>query len=125
MRALGGANAPELGEASVELLAELDATRNRIAKIEQEAAERRAEIEALAATRERALRAERDAAKAAEAEMQSKSNEATKAAQEERDRAIEAVGRAERAETAIRQAKTMPGIRGRLVRWLAGDLLPD
>jgi hypothetical protein len=123
MRALGGANEPGLGEASVELLAELDAARNRIAEVEREAAERHAKIEALAATRERAFQAERDAAKAAEAEMRSEAQETARSARDERNRATEAVRRAERAEAAIRQAKAIPGIKGRLVRWLAGSVL--
>jgi hypothetical protein len=39
--------------------------------------------------------------------------------------AVEAAGRAEKAETAIRQAKSLPGLKRRLVRWRAGDMLPD
>ncbi len=36
-----------------------------------------------------------------------------------------ALQRAEKAEAAMRLAKSLPGVRGRLVRWLAGDVLPD
>ncbi|HQT89939.1 MAG TPA: hypothetical protein PK677_15595 [Acidiphilium sp.] len=44
---------------------------------------------------------------------------------EAQKRTLETLQRAEKAETAIRQAKTLPGMKGRLVRWLAGDVLPD
>jgi DNA repair exonuclease SbcCD ATPase subunit len=132
MRALGGSNEPESGEASGKLLAELGAARNRIAEIEREAEKWRGEIEARAETRERTLQAERDAAKAAETEGRARidaatveAQEAAKATQEAERRATEALRRAEKAETAIRQAKTLPGLKGRLVRWLAGDVLPD
>jgi hypothetical protein len=118
MRALGGSNEPEPGEASAELLAELETSRNRLVTVEREAEKQRAEIETQAKTRERILQAERDAARAAEAERQSEAQDATRTAQEAKERA-------EKAEAAIRQAKALPGIKGRLVRWLAGDVLPD
>ena len=44
---------------------------------------------------------------------------------EAQKRTLETLQRAEKAETAIRQAKAIPDIKGRLVRWLAGDVLPD
>jgi chromosome segregation ATPase len=118
LRRAGSANEPELGEASTELLAELETTRHRLTAVEREAEKQRAEIETQAKARERILQAERDAARAAEAESKSEAHGATRAAQE-------ATERAEKAETAIRQAKALPGIKGRLVRWLAGDVLPD
>ena len=99
------------------LAAQLDATRAEI-----EAEKRRRLV----------LEAERDAAKAAEAAEREKvkatvmeAQAAARTAQEAQEQATEALGRAEKAETAIRQAKTMPGIKGRLVRWLTGDVLPD
>ncbi len=122
-RLVGGANEPELHEPVAALLNELEAARSRIMEIEHKAEERLSEIEALAETRERALQAERDAAKAVGAKSQSEAQEAARAAQEERERATEAAGRAERAEAVIFKAKTMPGIKGRLVRWLAGEIL--
>ncbi|MGC9271555.1 hypothetical protein [Acidiphilium sp.] len=132
MRAAGGANEPEPREGAPALLAELDAARNRIAEVERDAAMRQAEIEVLAEAREWALQSELDAARAAEAEGRAKidvatveAKDAAKDAREAQERATEALQRAEKAETAIRQAKTMPGIKGRLVRWLAGDVLPD
>jgi len=126
LRRAGGAN--DSDDASVEL----EIARDRIAEVERDASMRRAEIEALAEARERALQAELDAARAVEAEGRAKidvatveAKEAARAAQEAQERTIEALRRAEQAETTIRQAKTMPGIKGRLVRWLAGDVLPD
>ena len=98
-----------------ELTAQLDATR---AEIEAEKRQRQA------------LKAERDAARAAEAAereeaqaMVTEAQVAARTAQEAQERAMEALGRAEKAETAIRQARSLPGVRGRLVRWLAGDVL--
>lgn len=99
------------------LTAQLDATR---AEIEAEKRQRLA------------LEAERDAARAAETAERKKAQTtateaqaATRSAQEAQERAVEALGRAEQAETAIRKARNLPGIKGRLVRWLAGDVLPD
>ena len=130
MRLVGGANEPELGEGAPALLAELDAARNLIAAVERDAEKRRSEIEEQAEARERALQVERDAAKAAEAAGRTKiqaaileAQEAAKTAQEAQGRATEATERAEKAEATIRQAKTLPGLKGRLVRWLAGGVL--
>jgi len=79
-----------------------------------------------------ALEAERDAAMAAEAAERKKAQmtaaearAATRSAQEAQKQATEALERAEQAETVIRKARNLPGIKGRLVRWLAGDVLPD
>lgn len=130
-RVVGGANEPEQHEPFATLLIELEAVRSRIAEMEGMSEQRQVEVEALK-SREMALQAERDAARAAEAEGQAKINavtveakEAATAAQEAQERATKAIQRAEKAETAIRQAKTLPGLKGRLVRWLAGDVLPD
>lgn len=130
MRLVGGANEPEPGDETLALLAELEAARSRIAAVEREAERHRSEIEEQAEARERVFQAERDAARAAEVAEREKvaaialeAQEATRAAQEAQKRTIEALQRAEKAETAIRQAKTLPGIKGRLVRWLAGDVL--
>lgn len=121
MRAAGGANEPELDGASAELLAELEAARSRIAVVELDAEKRRAEIEAIE-RHMKALQTERDAAMRGQVTEREKAQLAVTEAQK---RTLETLQRAERAETAIRQAKTMPGIKGRLVRWLAGDVLPD
>jgi hypothetical protein len=132
LRRAGGANEPERGEASLEPMAELEAARNQIIEIERQAEKHRIEIEAQAAVRERALQAERDAARAAEMTERKKAlataaeAEATKIiAQAAQEQAIKALGRAEKAETAIHQARNLPGVRGRLVRWLAGDVLVE
>ncbi|HQT90347.1 MAG TPA: hypothetical protein PK677_17745 [Acidiphilium sp.] len=135
MRVLSGVNEPETDASPVELLVELDAARNRIAEVEREAEKRRVEIEErdelLRAAHDRAvhLQAERDAARAAEVEGRAKidavtveAKEAATAAQEAQGRATEALQRAVKAETAFRQAKTMPGIKGWLVRWLVAGL---
>jgi hypothetical protein len=81
-----------------EMAAELAAAQTKIKQIEAEAVRQRAILEA-----------EREAARMSEAKAQ--------------ERATEALVRAEKAETAIRQAKNLPGLKGRLVRWLAGDVL--
>lgn len=118
MRLVGGANEPELGDGEPALIAELDEARKRIAEIERQAEARRV-ITAQAAERHRQmLEAERDAARAAEAAERQK----VQAIAMEAMQAQERVGRVE---TVIQQVKTLPGIKGRLVRWLAGDILPD
>jgi len=83
-----------------EMAADLAEARAKIAQIEAETVQQRTIWEA-----------EREAAIDSQAKAQK--------------RAEEALQRAERAETAIRQAKALPGIKGRLVRWLTGDVLPD
>jgi len=83
-----------------EIAAELAEARAKIEQIEAEAAQQRAIWEA-----------EREVARESQAKAQ--------------ERMGEALQRAEKAEAAIQQAKTLPGIKGRLVRWLAGDVLPD
>ena len=111
LRQIGGANEPGQGEA----VAELEAARARVVAAEQEAAQRLAESEA--------LQAERDTAKAAEVAEREKAQAAATAAQEANGQAKEALGRAKKAEAAIRKVKNLPGLKGRLVRWLAGDML--
>jgi hypothetical protein len=81
-----------------EIAAELAAAQIKIEQIEAEAVRQKAILEA-----------EREAARMSEAKAQ--------------EQAKEALGRAEKAETAIRQARSLPGVRGRLVRWLARDAL--
>jgi hypothetical protein len=81
-----------------EMAAELAAARTKIEQIEAEVAQQRIILEA-----------EREAARASEAKAQ--------------ERAAEALRRAETAETAIYRTKALPGLKGRLVRWLAGDVL--
>jgi chromosome segregation ATPase len=83
-----------------ETVAELAAARATIERIEADAAASQAEANATIARIE-------GEAQAAHAEAQA------------------AIQRAEKAEAAMRRAKTLPGVRGRLVRWLAGDVLPD
>lgn len=115
MRQAGGTNEPEPGEASPDLIAALDAAKARI-----EAGERQ----------RKALAAERDAARAAEAVAleeaklaAAEGHTAHQLASEAQDRAEAAHLRAEKAEATIRQAKSLPGFRGRLVRWIAGSVL--
>jgi chromosome segregation ATPase len=129
LRQVGGSNEPDPEQASPGLLAELAAAKAQIKDIEHEANLQRDEMK-VAKQRERVLEAERDAAKAAEATEREKAQAtateakaAARTAQEAQEQATEALGRAEKAETAIRQARNLPGVRGRLVRWLAGDVL--
>lgn len=122
-RRVGGANDPEPSDAPSTLMDELEAARKRIAEIERQMEARRIITAEAAERQRRELKAERDAAKAAEAEERTKAEKAIGAAQEAQGRVKEAVGRAEKAESAIRQVKALPGIKGRLVRWLSGDVL--
>lgn len=48
---------------------------------------------------------------------------ATKNAEAAQEQVVEALGQAGAAERVIRQVRNLPGLKGRLVRWLAGDLL--
>ncbi len=100
-----------------ELAAALDAARLALTDAQAVIEERDGLLRA-SLDREAQLQGERDAAKAAEAKMQLEAQEAALAAQE-------AEGRAGRVEAVILKAKTLPGIKGRLLRWLAGDVLPD
>ena len=116
-----------------ELMAALDGAKIDLAAAHAEIAAAKAQIAQIEVTAEcqrQALEAERDAAKAAEAAESEKAQAtameaqaAVRTAQEAQERAIEALGRAEKAETTIRQARSLPGVRGRLVRWLAGEVL--
>lgn len=128
-RRVGRANEPDETHIAPELRADLEAAKARVAQVEREAESRRAEIEAKA-QRERQLQAELDAARAAVAAEHEKT-EATAAevqvaviaAQEAQGRVTEALDRAAKAEAAIQQARSLPGLKGRLVRWLAGNAL--
>jgi hypothetical protein len=73
--------------------------------------------------RGRALQTECDAAMATWASERDKGRVATQAAQTAQELATEALRRAEKAETIIRQTRNLPGVRGRLVRWLTGAML--
>jgi hypothetical protein len=123
MRLLGGTNEPEpdSDRASVELRAELEAAQSRIAAVELDAEKRRADIEVIERHMQ-ALQAERDAAMRGQVAEREKAQLAVTEAQK---RTLEILQRADKAEAAIRQAKALPGIRGRLVRWLAASVLPD
>jgi chromosome segregation ATPase len=112
-----------------ELVAALETAREEVSKARTEIEARDQALQE-AREREASLEAERDAAKAAEAaareQGQAKALEAGEAARSARDageRAREALERAQKAEAAIQQAKSLPGLRGRLVRWIAGDVL--
>jgi chromosome segregation ATPase len=129
LRKVGGANEPEPTFAAPALVVELEVAQRRIIEIERQVEARRLETEAEKRQRQ-ALEAERDAARAAEAAEREKAQAtaaeaqaAATAAQEAQKRATEALQRAKAAETAIRHARSLPGLRGRLVRWLAGDVL--
>ena len=117
LRRAGGANEPEPGEASPGLAAELEAAKARIAEIERQAEARLAIVIEAAERRRRALEQEKAQASTTEAQK------AVKAVQEAEGRAAAALQRAEKAEATIRQAKAMPGLKGRLIRLLAGDVL--
>jgi len=132
LRRAGGTNEPEPGEASPTSRGELEAARKRIAEIERQAEARRIIMAEAFERHRQVLEAERDAARAAEAVEREKARVTALEAQEAsmlvraaQGQATEATERAEKAEAAIRQAKTLPGIKGRLVRWLARDVLPD
>ena len=109
LRRAGGANEPEPGEASPGLAAELEAAKARIAEIERQAEARLAIV--IEAAERRRLALEKEAQKA------------VKAVQDAEGRAAAALQRAEKAEATIQQAKAMPGLKGRLIRLLAGDVL--
>ena len=109
LRRAGGANEPEPGEASPGLAAELEAAKARIAEIERQAEARLAIV--IEAAERRRLALEKEAQKA------------VKAVQDAEGRAAAALQRAEKAEATIQQAKAMPGLKGRLIRLLAGNVL--
>jgi len=121
MRELGGSNQPDGNVVPPEVLAELDRVKARLVAIECEAASQLAEIEA-AERQRRTLEAERDAAKASEAERIA---EAKQIVQDARDRAKAALERAKNAERTVKRVKGIPGFKGRLVQWLVGDVLSD
>jgi uncharacterized membrane protein YqiK len=130
LRRTGGANEPDEADASPELHAQLEAARARIEQIEREAEARRLEIEAEAERQRQALEAERDAAKAAEVVEREKAEAAMAEARTAGKRAVEAEGqalvrlrRAKLAEGIVKKVQDMPGARGWLVRWLAGNVL--
>ncbi len=114
-----------------EMAAALDVVRTDLSRAHAEIEARDAALQA-ARDREARLEAERDAARAAEvierekgATIAVEAQDAARAAHEAKERTTEALQRAEKAEAVIRQAKAMPGLKGRLVRWLTGDVLPD
>ena len=117
LRRAGGANEPEPGEASPGLAAELEAAKARIAEIERQAEARLAIVIEAAERRRLALEQEKAQASAKEAQK------AVKAVHDAEGRAAAVLQRAEKAEATIRQAKAMPGLKGRLIRLLAGEIL--
>ena len=117
LRRAGGANEPEPGAASPGLTAELEAAKARIAAIERQAEARLAIVIEAAERRRLALEQEKAQASAEEAQK------AVKAVQDAEGRAAAVLQRAEKAEATIRQAKAMPGLKGRLIRLLAGEIL--
>ncbi|EGO93188.1 MULTISPECIES: hypothetical protein [Acidiphilium] len=123
LRRAGGANEPEPGEASPGLAAELEAAKARITEIERQAEAQRVMADDAAERQRRALEVEQEKARASAEEAQ----KAARSAQVAEGRAAEALRRAEKAEATIRQAKALPGLKGRLVRLLAGEVLkwPD
>lgn len=132
LRQVGGVNEPEPDGTPPDVVAELEAARKRIAEMERQAEASRIITSEATKRRNQVMEAELDAARAAEEAERKKAREtvleareAARAAQEAQGRVAEALQRAEKAETVIRQAKSLPGLKGRLVRWLAGDVLPD
>lgn len=130
LRRAGGANEPDEADAAPELRAELEATKARIAQIEQEAEARRLEIEAEAERQRRALEAELNTAKAAAVAARGKARAlaidvqtAATDLQEAQEQVVEALRQLGKAEASIQRAKNLPGIRGHLMRWLARDVL--
>ena len=119
LRRAGGANEPEPVGGIPDLGAELEAAKARIAEIERQAEAWLAIVIEAAERRRRALEAEQEKARANAVEAQ----KAAKSAQVAEGRAAEALRRAEKAEATIQQAKAMPGLKGRLVRFLADDVM--
>lgn len=121
-RQVGGSNEPENGQEVATTAAELARVNEKFKAREQALQDAQAAQERLKAERDAAraaVAAEREKAEATAAEVQA----AAIAAQEAQGRATEALDRAEKAEAVIQQARSLPGVRGRLVRWLAGDVL--
>ena len=123
LRRAGGVNEPEPGEASPDLIAELDAAKARIAEIERQAEVLRIETEAAKRQRQ-ALEAERDAARASEAEAREKAAAGTRLVLEAQDQIIEAKRDVERAWAPVRRIMTMRGLKGCFARWIA-DVRPE
>ena len=119
LRRAGGANEPAPDEVSPDLAVELEAAKARIVEVERQAEARLAIVIEASERRRRALEVEQERVRASAEEAQ----KAAKSAQEAEERVTAAQRRAEKAEAAIRQAKALPGIKGRLVRFLAGDVL--
>lgn len=114
LRQVGGTNEPEPASIALDVIVELEAARARIATAEAEARSQRL-----------ALETELGIARTAEAAARERSHAIAMEAGEAQERANAALRRAETAERAIRQAKSLPGLKGRIVRWLAADALPD
>ncbi len=112
-----------------ELAAALTAAHEALTKAQAEIAAREEAFHVLQAAKT-AAEAERDAAKTAEKAEREKAEAAAaearataRDAEAVREQFVEVLGRAEKAEATIRQAKSLPGVKGRLVRWLAGAVL--
>lgn len=110
---------PDLAAVLSAMEAELEAARARIVAFGQEAEARDAEIEAVE-WQAQALQAERDAARRAQMAEREKAEIIVTGALK---RTLEAIQRAEKAETMIRQTKVLPGVKGWLVRYLARERL--
>lgn len=116
LRRAGGANEPEPGEASPDLIAELEAAKARLVEIERQAEARQTEIEA-AKRQRKALETELAAARMVEAVERERAKTAEQ-------KVIEADRKARRAWAPVRRIRTMRGLRGRLARWIA-DVRPE
>lgn len=110
---------PDLVAVLSAMEAELEAARARIVAVEHKAEAREAQI-AVIEWQAQALQAERDAAKRTQVAEREK---AQMVVMEALKRTLEALQRAEKAETRIQQAKTLPGVTGWLVRCLTRRVL--
>ncbi|MDA8120665.1 MAG: hypothetical protein M0Z85_11675 [Gammaproteobacteria bacterium] len=121
LRQAGGTNEQDLDRASSHLAGELNTARARIAEVEEQAEALRADVEAYERQRQ-ALATELGSTQAAAAAEREKAQVSAHEVQKAIKQASEALRRAKRAEAAIHRIKAIPGLRGRLLRWLAGDI---
>lgn len=116
---------PNSDEVAPDLRAELDAAYARLLGIEREADAKGLAITAEADRRIAALARERDEARLAQAAAEKEARSLAAAERATAGLIREAQERADAAEAIIRRLRTLPGLLGWLLRWLASDVLPD
>lgn len=125
LRHVGEPEEPDSNTVAPDLAAELEAVYARLLVIEREADSKRREIEAEADRRIATVARERDEARVAQAAAEEGARLQAEEARTSAQLAREAQERAETAETIIQRLRTLPGLQGWLLRWLASDILPD